>query len=108
MCVLSMVMDHFGPKIPSWPTPNPPNFVFPIAPAAPMDLTGGFVIISREEADRLRALIADFRAAVEAAKAVDRLTAQPDCVDPEKAKLEERVAELEKRLSAIAGIAAAP
>jgi len=34
--------------------------------------------------------IDDFKRTIEAAKTVDALTGQPDCVDPEKAKLEER------------------
>lgn len=46
----------------------------------------------------LRLLIAEFKQALEAAKAVDRLTGQPDCEDPEKVKLVDRVAELERQV----------
>ena len=42
--------------------------------------------------------IDDFKRTIEAAKTVDALTGQPDCVDPEKAKLmqaiERRMAEM--------------
>lgn len=85
MCVISMVHDHFAPRIPDagtfqWPPPDP--FAAPLA--------------------ELRQLIADFRAACTAAKVVDEKTAQPDCLDPAKAGLEARVAELERRLNAMA------
>lgn len=36
---------------------------------------------------------------MEGAKTVDKLTGQPDCEDPEKAKLVARVEELEKKLA---------
>lgn len=87
MCVTSMVFDYYqGPfhKVyPTWPTPLTP----------PEDqLTA-----------EMRQLIAEFREAVAAAKAVDRLTGQTDCADPEKAKLEERVRRLEEMLGMGAG-----
>lgn len=47
----------------------------------------------------LRQLIADFREACAAAKIVDKFTGQPDCVDPEKAKIEERITKLEEGLA---------
>jgi hypothetical protein len=46
-------------------------------------------------------LIKDFHKALAAAKIVDELTDQPDCHDPEKAILEDRVAKLEGELAAI-------
>lgn len=100
MCVVSMVHDHFNPLFPSIspvPAPVPAGTPWPLAGLIPG------VLISHEEAQRIRGVIADFRAAVEAARLVDKLTAQPDCVDPEKAKLEERVAALEKRLAELEG-----
>jgi hypothetical protein len=39
-----------------------------------------------------------FHTMVEDAKAFDQETNQPDCADPEKAKLEERIAELEQQV----------
>lgn len=93
MCVMSMVHDEFAGRlanqglmdqgwtgVPNW-LPKP-------------ELTA-------EDITALRQLVVDFREAVAAAKVVDRLTGQPDCVDPEKAKLEERVTELETRLTAL-------
>jgi hypothetical protein len=97
MCVMSMVHDHFGPLIPDvtpWGT-TPPSIT-------PIDLSGlANGIATAQAIAELRQLIADFRAAVEAAAKVDLLTKQPDCVDPEKAKLEERVARLEKALAGL-------
>lgn len=87
MCVMSMVHDHFAPVFP----PLPAGTIATWPPSA--------VIVSQEEADRLRGLIADFRSAIEAARVVDKLTAQPDCADPEKLKLEDRVARLERALA---------
>lgn len=97
MCVVSMVSDHYSPLIPfpTWPGEYSPT---------PITVTTGKgsmpVVISQEEVDRLRALIKDFKEAMEAAAKVDRLTGQPDCVDPEKKKLTERVAALELQLEA--------
>lgn len=106
MCVVSMVHDYYKDRIPeSWPwrllpepsdrkpRGNPLGNGFPYGPPIP----------SKEIQD-LRKLIDDFRQAVEAAKKVDALTAQPDCVDPKKATLEQRVEELERQLKRIAPI----
>lgn len=81
MCTYSMVMDHFEPMIPKvWPFSVPP---------APSD----------ESVKALEKMFEDFRKATEAAKTVDALTNQPDCEDPKKLPLLDRVAELEKRLA---------
>lgn len=90
MCFVSVVHDEFGKYV-----PPVGNVVWPqqgeaVAPAVDRAL--------RELAE----LVAAFRQAVEAARTFDRLTGQPDCVDPEKAKLEERVAGLEAKLAAVA------
>lgn len=83
MCVVSMVMDHFGKRFePLYPYPNWPRPT--IQPLQPFDPVGAKVLID------------EFKKAVEAARTVDKLTNQPDCEDPEKAKLEARVAELER------------
>lgn len=88
MCVISMVHDHFNPMIPDITQIMQPGTV--IEPIDWSKLLGG------ADLAELRQLIADFRAAVDAAKTVDALTKQADCLDPEKAKLEERVKRLEK------------
>lgn len=86
MCVYSAVMDHYTPRFDEFTfTKWPPTAPDPQA----------------EAIQELRALIAEFRQAVEAARTVDRLTKQPDCEDPEKAKLEQRVAKLEKELAGL-------
>lgn len=102
MCVVSMIYDHYSPKFPDvWPTPILPNdaWAVPITPQPVLSQVNPFHLISQEEVDSLRALIKDFRTALEAAKTVDRLTNQPDCEDPEKKKLEERVTVLEQQVA---------
>lgn len=86
MCVVSMVYDHFENKIP---------WVKPVnQPSMPLDMSGlgTFTYDLQETLD-------SFKRASEAAKIVDEKTGQPDCVDPEKAKLEARVRELEALLN---------
>lgn len=91
MCVISMVMDHYQPLIPEI-TPLGPTFG-PTAPPIQYGWPPSVDLVA------LRRLIDEFNAAVAAAKTVDKLTGQPDCEDPEKMKLVERVAELEIRLA---------
>lgn len=97
MCVVSMVFDRYqdrfpwgdstqGPQVQPQPTPPSITITSPL-PQLPMA--------------ELKKLIEEFKEAVAAARTVDRLTNQPDCEDPEKAKLEQRVLELEKRLAAL-------
>jgi hypothetical protein len=92
MCVVSMVYDHFRDRF-----PQPQPFTNPTPNPLPWPMPGSL------EFAELRKLIQEFREAVEAAKKVDVLTKQPDCADPEKATLEKRVAELERRLDAMGG-----
>jgi hypothetical protein len=87
MCVLSMVHDHYLPKFPE-PVKTPSGDQF--------NLQGFNMALQIEE---LKKLIADFKEAIAAAKKVDELTNQPDCVDPAKAVLMTRVQELEKHLA---------
>lgn len=112
MCVVSMVFDHYRDKFPPvWPSQpyqpwvnppiNPPNGTPPVNP----------IIINpnlQQEIDELRQLINDFHEAIDAAKRVDELTDQPDCEDPDKARLTERVDELERKLERIASAAGNP
>lgn len=96
MCVLSGVYDHYKPLFPPIGPFTPPG-TFPYTPVPPpMIITP---TISPDEIKEIRQLIKDFKEAVKAAKTVDRLTNQPDCSDPEKAKLLKRVATLEKELA---------
>ncbi len=89
MCTLSMVYDHFDKQFPDpsdwhrWV--QPPAIAPAIAPYQPQS----------PMVEEMRKLIAEFREAVAAARKVDVLTKQPDCEDPEKARLTERVAQLE-------------
>jgi hypothetical protein len=94
MCVISNVMDHYNPLFPA-PTPLPVDgpgvhdFDWTKFFQPPIDLV------------ELRKLVDEFKEAVAAAKKLDIILKQPDCIDPEKAKLEERVAALEARLAEI-------
>jgi hypothetical protein len=125
MCVYSAVGPAFEPLIPLIPNEPWPAKVVPpcLAPAlcfcpacmlkmqtqtmpwpwGPVPSTG--LPIAPED---LRTLLDAFHAAVAAAKAADKAAGQPDCVDADKVKLEQRVAELERRLDAMAAAAARP
>lgn len=85
MCATSVIFDQYGPWIPT------PQQQWPQRPIDPAPYSNG----------ELRELIDSFKEALEAAKKFDRLTNQPDCEDPDKAKLLDRVVELERRLDAI-------
>lgn len=97
MCVVSMVQDQFRPIIPRpvWPyslpiktTPWSPQPIKPIVyPWTPP--------MASEALDEL---LRKYNKMLNLAEEVDDLTGQPDCEDPEKATLRERVAELERRL----------
>ncbi len=91
---MSLVMQEFEPHIPRpqeiWPEKNPE---WPY-----LETTNPII---RFDPVQLKELLDAFHAAVKAAEVFDRITGQPDCVDPEKAKLEERVAELEAKLSEV-------
>lgn len=101
MCVVSMVQDQYAPFIPPAPwSPWRPEVVpWEWQSYAPKVVPG----IDRVpepiiDLDKLERLLESYRKALEAAGVFDELTGQPDCVDPEKAKLEERVTELEEQL----------
>jgi len=90
-----MVMDQYSPYFPQqWPNQWPPAPRGPIVTPDERDAAEDIVLAVEE----LRELIDSFHKAVDAARTFDRLTGQPHCEDPEKTKLEERVAELERRL----------
>jgi hypothetical protein len=81
MCAVSAIYDHHAPLIPR------------LEPGEPL-----------ERWDPLPALdisqrLEDFQRAIGIAKAEDVAAGTPDCFDPEKQKLEARVAELEKLLA---------
>jgi hypothetical protein len=87
MCVYSMVMDDFTPWVPKV-VPYIPPTIQPYVPPT-----------QEEAAAQLRKfqeLIDGLRKAGEKAKQEDAQSGAPDCTDPEKAKLMDRVAELEK------------
>lgn len=89
MCVYSMVLDHFAPRFP-WPEPPPP-------PETPWS---GYPVLPVDW-KAIDKSLDDFRKAAEAAKLIDKLTGQPDCEDPSKKALEERVAILERELASL-------
>ena len=103
MCVMSMVHDHYGDRFPfiePWPTETAKPFI-PATPVNPTDASKALAELFAPSLDitELRRLIAEFRELVKAAALIDEKTGQPDCVDPEKEKLQARVDELEKLLA---------
>jgi hypothetical protein len=106
MCFVSAIYQHYDPLFPQpdpfWQIPpaQPPMQPQPI-PAYPNpipQITIGTIPGPNPDVAELKQLIADFKEALKAAKLLDKLTKQPDCEDPEKAKLEERVAKLEEAI----------
>ena len=95
MCVVSMVYDHFKDKFPPTIDPIPMPYIQPLSPQITQTIT------YQPDLTELKQLIKEFREAIAAAKKVDKLTGQPDCEDPAKAKLEERVVALEKEIKAL-------
>lgn len=98
MCMISVVHDHFQHEFDRSP-------LFPMIPAVPSTegpsiferlLAPKTVNITVDELEKIRSLIKDFHTACEHAAKLDVLMKQPDCVDPEKAKLKEQVVRLEK------------
>lgn len=94
MCMVSAVYDQYNPWIPT-PGPSVPPWQ-PIAPNPGLGTVG--IMLTPEQ---LQQLLESFHKAVAAAKQADEAVGAKDCADPEKAKLEERVAELERRLDAM-------
>lgn len=94
MCVMSMVTDYYEPFIPEITpfTPYVPTVTHPV----------GWPVVLPDYAATLRelnSLIHEFKRLLASAKEIDDKTGQPDCVDPDKAKLIGRVAELEALLA---------
>lgn len=85
-----MVSDFYDNTIP-WIEPYSP---FQPTKTNPFPLVPPVQVEEKPEQDIVKTL-REFAEAMMAAKKVDELTGQPDCVDPEKAKLEDRVKELE-------------
>ena len=84
MCIVSAVHDSYQKAIPSQDS-------WPLNPSAPRTLTDA----------EIRRVIDAYRKSLELAQTVDEITNQPDCEDPEKAKLLERVEAIEKSLDEI-------
>lgn len=102
MCIVSMVSDHYRERFPTWPSEpwQPPKADTPTVVIGPTVDLG-----------ELRKLIDEFKEAIAAAQKLDALMRQPDCVDPVKAQLMQRVDWLERiveRLLPKPGEAATP
>lgn len=102
MCIVSNVYDHYGQRFPVWPQPPQPVPYVPqpeeISDVARKvtEILRGSTTTTTSDIAELRKLIAEFREAVEMAKKLDALLKQPDCTDPTKAALEERVRRIEE------------
>lgn len=73
-----MIYDHFNPKFPDYwgklPRPDPNSIPqIPSGTVFTNPVVAPHIIISQQEVDEIKKLIADFRTAVEAAKIVDKL-----------------------------------
>jgi hypothetical protein len=95
MCVRSMVYDYWN-KYP-WPQPLPIYVPYPVPQPQPYDPMPRQPQIEINW-EVVKADIEKFKKSIAAAKVVDDLTAQPDCEDPDKAKLKEKIEALEKRI----------
>jgi len=82
--MVSAIYDRYRPLIPEVER-HPYDQTFYVPAIQP----------STTSLEEFRKLIADFRADVVNAKEADAKAGEPDCLDPEKAKLEDRVRELE-------------
>jgi hypothetical protein len=91
MCVYSNVAQQIGPWIPQVP-------VYPQPYTPGIDPTQ---IIPDRSNEELRELLDTFKELLDAAAKVDEVTGQPDCADPEKTKVLERLDELEERLAEV-------
>jgi hypothetical protein len=89
MCMMSAVFDQWRPAFPPVQQPIYPWNPAPQVPNPPKQYT----------TDDLRKLVEAFQKALDAAKAYDDITGQPDCEDPDKAKLLARITQLEQRLA---------
>ena len=89
MCVYSAIFDHYTPKFPV-PSPTPYELAVPWLPVVP-----DAAAMTPEE---LLKLIEDFKKAAEDAKEQDKKEGNPDCEDPDKARLLERIEILEHRI----------
>lgn len=93
MCIVSNVHDHYNPLFP--PMVPPVDQV-----VTPIDWSKVFPQPAPDLSE-MRKLIDEFKEAVAAAQKLDTLLKQPDCVDPDKAKLQERVERLERIIDAL-------
>jgi hypothetical protein len=102
MCLYSGVMDDFSQWVPKVSPVAPPVVVPFWEPQPTADL------------EEMSKLLEALRAAADDAKKKDAESGAPDCTDPEKAKLMERVAELERIIAnppefvIVAGVALEP
>lgn len=80
MCIVSNVIDAAGKW--NWPT----EWQLPKRPS---------------EQEEVKRMIQDLKEQVRAARLLDHTLRQPDCEDPEKAKLLDKVAKLEAELKAL-------
>lgn len=92
MCTFSMIVDQLGSVIPdiqvnpAWTQPSPPL---------------SFTPYSHEQIEEWRKFFEEAKVKLAAAKAEDAAAGTPDCTDPAKAPILERLAEMERRLTAI-------
>lgn len=100
MCIVSMMHDHYRDRFIPWFDPDRMPWTDPFPGRAeqfprvrkcvlPPSRVKPLSEEIAEELAALRPLIAEYKEALAKAKRLDELTQQPDCADPEKAKLED-------------------
>lgn len=88
MCVVSMIDDHYNRTIP-----------WDVHVGAPLTITGALSEDSWVTVREVKNLIESYFKDREDAIRIDKNTNQPNCEDPEKAKIVERLERLEKALN---------
>lgn len=102
MCLVSAIYDKYEPiipRIPFWPPQTPEVVPYEPPPTETKPFTPVVPWMPSIPTEELRKLIEEFREAVAAAKKVDARFGERDCLDPSKAKLEERIDALEKAIA---------
>lgn len=98
MCVVSMIMDHYGDKWGPYVPPQPKHpQPYPVYPPVPEpDPTDGWTRVTptKEEFDELKRDLEEMKELLKRAKIYDEENNEPDCEAAEKVALIRRLAEL--------------
>lgn len=104
MCIVSAVQDHYGERFREYwsyfpPYTTTPGTGGPFGPIGPV--IDPIPLIPTDPAKLYKdidKLVEEYRRSLKSAEQLDKDMKQPDCEDPEKAKLTERVEDLERQI----------